>query len=67
MKGIILTAILLATLSACSSKAKQKAPVCTAQVAAEQSKEKKQITEEDHLYNLPLKGMVYWIRQQLHR
>jgi uncharacterized lipoprotein len=63
MKNVLTTIILLATLSACSTKAKQKAPVCTAQ----QSKEKKQITQEDHLYNLPLKGMVYWIRQQLHR
>jgi uncharacterized protein YceK len=67
MKGIILTTIILATLSACSTKVKQKASACTGQVAAEQSKEKKQTTEEGHLYNLPLKGMVYWIRQQLHR
>jgi hypothetical protein len=59
--------ILLAMLSACSTKATQKAPVCTVQSATAQLKEKKPITGEEHLYNLPLNGMVYWIRQQLHR
>lgn len=68
MKSIVLIAILLITLAACSNRKQETVPV-KAQVntGIKEVENRKQMTEQDHLYNLPMTGMVYWIKQKLHR